>query len=105
MVRLEPVTLPWAEALAEGDDAFVQRFGIRAEEGWDGFPEKRPLLLAAARGHATPEWGPHLVFDVDGALVGNGGWKGQPVEGTAELGYAVAPAVKVVASPPLSCVS
>lgn len=36
--------------------------------------------------------GPHLVFDDDGALVGNGGWKGAPVDGTAELGYAVAPA-------------
>ena len=33
----------------------------------------------------------HLVFDADGALVGNGGWKGAPADGVAEVGYAVAP--------------
>lgn len=36
--------------------------------------------------------GAHLVFDEDGALVGLAGWKGEPVHGVAELGYAVAPA-------------
>jgi RimJ/RimL family protein N-acetyltransferase len=38
------------------------------------------------------EWAPQIFFDDDGALVGNGGWKGVPVDGAAELGYAVAPA-------------
>lgn len=31
------------------------------------------------------------LFDDDGTLVGFGGWKGPPVNGAAELGYAVAP--------------
>jgi hypothetical protein len=35
--------------------------------------------------------GPPLFFGEDGALIGNGGWKGPQVDGTAELGYAVAP--------------
>ncbi len=33
-----------------------------------------------------------LVFDDDSTLVGLAGWKGEPIEGVAELGYAVAPA-------------
>ena len=37
-----------------------------------------------------PEWGPHLFF-VGDVLVGTGGWKGPPVLGAAEIGYAVAP--------------
>ncbi|MDP8930196.1 MAG: GNAT family N-acetyltransferase [Actinomycetota bacterium] len=49
-------------------------------------------LLADTVASGTAEWGTHLVFDEDGALVGTGGWKGAPTEGVAELGYAVAPA-------------
>lgn len=92
MVRVEPVTLAWAEALAQGDDVFTERFDARVESGWSGFPESVPSLLASARSGASAVWGPHLFFDDDGALVGVGGWKGAPTEGVAELGYAVAPA-------------
>jgi [ribosomal protein S5]-alanine N-acetyltransferase len=56
------------------------------------FPETIPFLLAVTREGETATWGPHLFFDdLDGALVGNGGWKGPPEAGTVELGYAVAP--------------
>lgn len=92
MVTVEPVTPAWAEALAEGDEVFEQRFGVPVVAGWDAFGEVISLLLKASNSGTPPEWGPHLVFDDDGALVGNGGWKGAPVDGTAELGYAVAPA-------------
>jgi RimJ/RimL family protein N-acetyltransferase len=92
MVRVEPVTAEWAEALAGGEAVFSQMFGCRVEPGWSGFPEALTLMLVAVRSGGAPEWGPHLFFDDDGALVGNGGWKGAPVEGAAELGYAVAPA-------------
>jgi len=91
MVRVEPISREWAEALAEGDTVFTERFGIPVEAGWSGFPEAVPILLHAARSGVPREWGPQLFFDDDGALVGNGGWKGRPQEGTAELGYAVAP--------------
>jgi len=92
MVRVEPIRREWAEALAEGDEVFADRFGIAVEAGWSGFPEAVPILLAAASSGVAGEWGPQLFFDDDGALVGNGGWKGRPVDGAAELGYAVAPA-------------
>ncbi len=92
MVRVEPVTRAWAEALAVGDDVFSQRFGVAVEQDWAGFPEVVPFLVRAASSGTAGEWGPHLVFDEDGALVGNAGWKGPPEDGAAELGYSVAPA-------------
>ena len=49
-------------------------------------------MVQAATSGVPGEWGPQLFFDDDGALVGNGGWKGRPEQGAAELGYAVAPA-------------
>jgi RimJ/RimL family protein N-acetyltransferase len=91
MVRVVPVTREWAEALAQGDAVFQQRFGIPVEAGWFGFPEAIGFLVKAGKGEVSSEWGPQLFFDEDGALVGNGGWKGPPTEGTAELGYSVAP--------------
>jgi RimJ/RimL family protein N-acetyltransferase len=91
VIRVEPLTLPWIEALAEGDDVFTDRFGIAVVEGWVGFPEAIPFAVEAARAGTSNEWGSHLFFDDDGALVGFGGWKGPPADGVAELGYAVAP--------------
>jgi RimJ/RimL family protein N-acetyltransferase len=79
------------EALVEGDDAFSARFGIPVVTGWAGFPEALPHALDGVRANGSSAWGSHLFFDDDGALVGFGGWKGEPVDGAAELGYAVAP--------------
>lgn len=92
VIRVEPATVEWLEALVEGDDVFAARFGIAAVAGWAGFPEAVPHILAGAREQPDQTWGAHLFFDNDGALVGLGGWKGAPVRGGAELGYAVAPA-------------
>ena len=89
--RVEPASAAWLEALADGDHVFTQRFGIAVAPGWAVFPESIPYALELARSVADPRWGFHLFFDVDGVLVGNGGWKGEPVNGIAELGYAVAP--------------
>jgi RimJ/RimL family protein N-acetyltransferase len=91
MIRVEQVTRDWAEALALGDAVFSERFGIAVEPGWSAFPEAVTLILKAGRREVPPEWSAHLIFDSDGALVGNGGWKGPPADGQAEIGYAVAP--------------
>lgn len=90
-MRVEPATRPCAEALALGDDVFTERFGVPVASGWSGFPETVPLMLGATRHGVPAEWGPQLIFDDDGALVGTAGWKGKPVDGVVELGYAVAP--------------
>ena len=91
MVRVVPAQLDWLEALAERDAVFEQRFGITVVPGWVGFPEALPYAVREAREGDLGEWGSHLFFDDDGALVGFGGWKGRPVDGVAELGYAVSP--------------
>lgn len=91
VVQIEAARLDWVEALVAGDAVFTERFGIAVESDWAGFPDALPILLDAARRGGPPEWGPQLFFDDDGALVGNGGWKGPPQAGEAELGYAVAP--------------
>ena len=90
-IRVEPITREWADALADGDAEFAARFDVAVEAGWEGFPEAVALLVAAGRSHRPVAWRPCLFFDTDGALVGNGGWKGPPVDGAVELGYAVAP--------------
>ena len=92
MVRVKPVTQAWAEALVLGDDVFAERFGTAVEPGWgEGFPEVMAFLAEVPNATTPGEWGLHLVFDEEGALVGNAGWKGEPVDGAAPLGYAVAP--------------
>lgn len=91
MIRVEPATLSWLEALTEGDDAFAAQFGTSVVPGWAPIAEAISFALRTARSGAPAAWGVHLIFDDDGALVGNGGWKGPPVNGVAELGYAVAP--------------
>lgn len=88
---MEPATLTWLKALAEGDDVFSTRFGVPVVPGWAPFPEAISFALQTARTGPPGPWGVHLFFDEDGALVGNGGWKGAPADGVAELGYAVAP--------------
>ncbi len=91
VIRVEPATVAWLEALVGGDEVFATRFGIPVVPGWAGFPEALPRLLATAQADGPSAWGTHLFFDDDQSLVGLGGWKGEPVAGAAELGYAVAP--------------
>ncbi len=92
-VRVDPARLDWLEALALGDEVFTARFGMTVVEGWVGFPEALPHAVAGARRRSEDPWGSHLFFDdIDGALVGFGGFKGAPRDGEVELGYAIAPA-------------
>jgi RimJ/RimL family protein N-acetyltransferase len=89
-VTIEPVRREWADALAAGDRAFEERFGLHVAPGWAGFPEVVPAIRQAAHRHDADPWGSHLFF-ADGVLVGLGGFKGEPADGTVEIGYAVAP--------------
>lgn len=91
MVQVSPARLDWLSALAEGDEVFSSRFAIPVEPGWSGFPEAVPAAVDAARQRSEDPWGTHLFFDDDGALVGIGGFKGPPVAGVVEIGYAVSP--------------
>ncbi|OWY60180.1 hypothetical protein B7486_70560, partial [cyanobacterium TDX16] len=47
---------------------------------------------AITAGGIPPEWFSHLfVHEEDQAVIGLGGFKGEPEDGTAEIGYGVAP--------------
>lgn len=92
MVHVVPARVDWLEALLAGDDVFTERFGIAVAPEWVGFPEALPHVVDGARRDPESPWGTQLFFDeVDGALVGFGGFKGPPSGGEVELGYAVAP--------------
>jgi aminoglycoside phosphotransferase (APT) family kinase protein/RimJ/RimL family protein N-acetyltransferase len=93
-LRVVPAKRAWLEALAESDEAFTRLTGIPVEPEWTAqFPGIVRYCLQRLDAGDDPAWSIHLFFDSDhgGALVGNGGWKGAPVDGAAELGYAVAP--------------
>jgi GNAT superfamily N-acetyltransferase len=65
---------------------------VPVEAGWAGFPEALPLIIAAAQGDEPQEWGPHLFFGEDVITDRQRRLEGPPLEGAAELSYAVAPA-------------
>ena len=72
MVRVEPASRAWLEALLVGDDTFTERFGIGVVEGWTAeFTGIAKWALERLDAGAEPAWGIHLFFDddVDGALV------------------------------------
>lgn len=96
-LRVVPAKRAWLEALLESDDAFTALTGAPVEPGWTAeFTGIVGYCLGRLDAGDDPAWSIHLFFDTDhgGALVGNGGWKGAPVDGVAELGYAVAPACR-----------
>jgi ribosomal-protein-alanine N-acetyltransferase len=59
--------------------------------GGSDSPEALPFAVDAARKRDADPWGSHLILDDDGALVGFGGFKGEPSKKRVEIGYAVAP--------------
>lgn len=75
---METIRREWAEALALGGAVFTERFGHAVEAGWWGFPEALQALVDRARADEPDQWGAHLFFDEDGALVGVGGWRVDP---------------------------
>lgn len=96
-LRVVPAKRAWLEALQDSDGAFTALTGVVVEPGWaGGFDGIVAHSLARLDAGDDPAWSTHLFFDDDrrGALVGNGGWKAAPVGGSAELGYAVAPACR-----------
>jgi RimJ/RimL family protein N-acetyltransferase len=93
-VRLVVADLPLLDAALAGDRALDRALGVGVAEGWEAFPGS----LAHAREQLAGDpgagrWGSRLfVGDEPEALVGWGGFKGPPEDGTVELGYAIAPA-------------
>jgi RimJ/RimL family protein N-acetyltransferase len=89
LVRAE---LPLMDAALAGDDALAAALGCEVVPGWasfvDALPPTRDGLVGQPGGAA---WGPRFfVADDPQRLVGWGGFKGPPGDGTVELGYEIA---------------
>jgi len=89
VVRAE---LPIMDAALTGDDALAAALDCEVVPGWATFVEAleptREGLVGQADGAA---WGPRMfVADDPPRLVGWGGFKGPPRDGTVELGYEIA---------------
>jgi [ribosomal protein S5]-alanine N-acetyltransferase len=89
VVRAE---LPIMDAALRGDDALAAALDCEVVPGWATFVEAleptRDGLVGEPDGAA---WGPRLfVADDPPRLVGWGGFKGPPRNGTVELGYEIA---------------
>lgn len=93
MLRLVTLDLDLAEAALHDRPALGRALGAELANGWDAFPgalgRTRDALAADPSG---VEWGSRLfVLAEPPTLVGWGGFKGAPVGGAVEIGYAVAP--------------
>lgn len=92
VMHLVPAELPIMDAALAGDDALAAVLGCEVVPGWATFVEAlqpvRDGLVGQPDGAA---WGPRLFLaDDPPRLVGWGGFKGPPRDGTVELGYEIA---------------
>jgi RimJ/RimL family protein N-acetyltransferase len=91
-VRLVVADERLLEAAIEGPRALERATGLAVVDGWYVFPGSLTRVRDQLRADpGAARWGTR-VFVADGAVVGWGGFKGPPRDGTVELGYAIAPA-------------
>lgn len=80
------------EAAVAGDDALARALGHAVASGWATFREAlRTTRDALPDTEQAPVWGARLfVCGTPPQLVGWGGFKGAPADGTVEIGYEIA---------------
>ncbi|MDG4832241.1 GNAT family protein [Solwaraspora sp. WMMD1047] len=89
---LRPLTLSEGRLLRDDVRGFTSVTGLAVAEGYLDFPGALDRLVAALESGMPPRWWSHQVIDPGIAtLVGLGGYKGEPRNGTVEIGYSVAP--------------
>ncbi len=91
-MRLISADLALVDAALEGNDELSDALGVPVVEGWATFAG----ALEATRGRLESDpdataWGTRLIVAGEAPeLVGWGGFKGPPFDGTVELGYEIA---------------
>lgn len=88
-LELVPATAEQCRALAVSRDAFARVIGADVAEGWPMFPESAPKKAGP-----TPWSAYFFVHAADRVMVGSGGFKGPPTNGTVEIGYEIAPSYR-----------
>lgn len=93
---LLPASAAHLAALIDGDAWFERAFGIEVVPGYVEFDGAlRHALDQITAGGVDPRWMTHLfIHREDFALVGLGGYKGPPANGTVEIGYGIAPSYR-----------
>ena len=93
VIRLVPATLTLLDAALAGTDALALALGHDVVPGWASFPDAlRATRDAAVASTAPPSWGARFfVVEEPPQLIGWGGFKGPPRDGTVEIGYEIAP--------------
>ncbi len=95
MVRVEPATQTHLACLLAGEEPFRERFGLTVADGYVEFPGAIEHALAALRDGMEPKWSTYLIVQAaDAAVIGVGGFKGPPIDGVVEIGYAIAPSYR-----------
>ncbi len=92
-VRLVTLDAPLLDAAIDGPRALERALGTAVVDGWDVFPQSLVRVRRQLDGDdSSTRWGSRLFVAGDPpAVVGWGGFKGPPRDGTVELGYAIAP--------------
>lgn len=91
MVRLLRPTVEHFDAALAGDERLAEVLGHPVAPGWATFAEALPMAREAVAAKPGDRWGPRFFVTEDPLeLVGWGGFKGAPRDGTIELGYEIA---------------
>ena len=92
MVSLVRAELHLMDAALAGDEVLAQALGHEVVPGWATFTEALgPTRDAVAADPSGSAWGTRFFVGGDPPeLVGWGGFKGPPCDGTVELGYEIA---------------
>jgi RimJ/RimL family protein N-acetyltransferase len=98
-LELHEVGLEHKVAFQRGREALSGLLGVAVPPEWPEFPEAFTLPVSGAGSVGEPEdnrWPGYLFVDRSkGALIGNGGYAGEPNEtGEVEVGYEVASAYR-----------
>ncbi|MEV7397725.1 GNAT family protein [Aeromicrobium sp. NPDC092404] len=95
-VSLVLPTVALLEAASRSRGELERELGLAVPEGWPEFPQTIPFSLGVLRDKPDEaDWWTYLFVDTTaGTLVGSGGLKGPPIDGVAEIGYEIAPALR-----------
>ena len=94
-LRLVPADQAHFAAMREGDEALGRALGVGVAHEWEGLADHRDAIAGGGKfleehPDAVGWWTYLFVHKPDETLVGVGGCKGAPRNGTVEIGYALA---------------
>jgi ribosomal-protein-alanine N-acetyltransferase len=95
-MSLRPAGEAWLTAFIASPDTFSLITNLRVADGCNEFPKSLRFSLDRMRRASAREihwWAPLFFIERTANLVvGVGGYKGPPIQGTVEFGYSIAPA-------------